>query len=137
MVHLPELLENYGDLAEFLFIYTDETGTAMATHDHQLPQEIEQFAEPAGAPRGSRLRLEERVRAGMKHFGLRMPFLLDTERRKARSLYGANSKRLLIVDPAGRIAVDSGNVPSHDFPWQEITDWLDHYGESVSAHKHS
>jgi hypothetical protein len=54
--------------------------------------------------------------------------LLDNEQYEVQNLYNAFPKRLLIVDPAGRIALDSGNKPMEAFPWKEVTDWLDHYG---------
>ena len=139
MVHLPELIEKYDDRAEFLFVYTSEMTMTMAMHSHQLPKELEEFAEPPGAPPGSRLRLEHRVRAGKKLFGLRLPCLLDNEQYEVQKLYNAGPKRLLIVDQSGRIALDSGNLPMNAFPWKKITDWLDHYGESDSprpAQKH-
>lgn len=105
---------------------------AMATHSHHLPEELEEFAEPPGALPGSRLRLEQRVRAGKKLFGLRLPCLLDSEQCEVQKLYNAAPKRLLIVDQSGRIALDSGNLPTNAFPWNKVTDWLDRYGESVS-----
>jgi hypothetical protein len=139
VVHLPEMLDKYGDRAEFLFVYTQELGMSMATHSHQLPESLRDLAEPPEAPRGSRLRLTERVRAGKKHFNLQLPCLLDNEQCDVQTLYGANPKRLVIVDSAGRIALDSGTVPSASFPWKEVADWLDHHGGSASlqsAEKH-
>ena len=115
-------------------------GMARAAQNHELPEELREFAEPPGAPPWSRLRIEQRVRAGKELFGLRMPCLIDNEQREVEKLYGSGTNRLLIVDPAGRIALDSGNLPWNDFPWKRITDWLDHFGESVSARaaqKHS
>ncbi len=106
----------------------------MATHSHQLPEAIEAFAEPPDAPPGSRFRLEERVRAGKKHYGLRMTALIDNEQRDVQTLYGAGPKRLLIVDSSGRIVVDSGNLPTEDFPWERITGWLEGYHTWVSTH---
>jgi hypothetical protein len=132
VVHLPELLEKYSDRVEFLFVYTREIGMAMATHRHELPEALSDLAEPAGAPPGSRFRLAERIRAGMKHFGLRLPCLLDNEECDVQNQYGAIPKRLIIVDTDGRIVLDSGKAPIASFPWNEVTDWLDHYGESVS-----
>lgn len=132
MVHLPKLIEKYGERAEFLFVYNQEMGMTMATYRHQLPEELEEFDEPPGAPSGSRLRLEQRVRAGKKLFGLHLPCLLDNTLHEVQKLYNAFPKRLLIVDPAGRIALDSGNKPMNAFPWEEVTDWLDNYRESVS-----
>ena len=129
MVHLPKLIEKYSDRAEFLFIYNSEMKKGF---NHQLPEALREFADPPDAPEGSQLFLEQRVRAGMKNFNLRMACLLDNEQGQVQKLYGADPKRLLIVDPNGRIALDSGNMPSEDFPWKEITDWLDHYGEPIS-----
>jgi hypothetical protein len=46
--------------------------------------------------------------------------------------WGVHPKRLVVVDTEGRIDLDSGRAPTAPFPWKEVTDWLDHYGESVS-----
>lgn len=127
------MIEKYGDLVEFLFVYTSEMGMARATQSHELPEELREFAEPPGTPPWSRLRLEQRVRAGKELFGLRMSCLIDNEQREVEKLYGSGPNRLLILDPTGRIALDSGNIPMKAFPWKRITDWLDHFGESVSA----
>jgi hypothetical protein len=132
VVHLPELIEKYGERVEFLFVYTKELAMAMGTHIHQLPEALRGLDEPSGSPPGSRFRLAERVRAGKKHFGLQLPCLLDNEQCDVQTQYGANPKRLIIVDESGRIALDSGNIPIESFPWQAVTDWLDDYGESVS-----
>jgi hypothetical protein len=37
---------------------------------------------------------------------------------------------MLVVDPAGRIVIDSGNFLNNLFPWEEATDWLDGYDPS-------
>jgi hypothetical protein len=111
----------------------------MALYDPQLPDELKEFDEPSDAPVGSRLRLEQRVRAGKKLFGLHLPCLLDNKQNEVQQLYGVLAKRLFIVDPDGHIALDSGNLPTKAFPWKEVADWLDHYSESVSqrpAKKH-
>lgn len=131
MVHLPELVEKYSERADFLFVYSGELGMSAALH-HELPEALSAFAEPPNAPVGSQRLLEQRVRAGRKYFDLRMPCLLDSAQGVVQKLYGADPKRLLIVDPTGRIALDSGNTPSLNFPWKEITNWLDHYSEPVS-----
>lgn len=141
MVHLPELYEKYGDRAQFLFVYVREAGIKMGmTGHHAFPEALREFDEPAGAAPGSRLRLAPRVRAGREHFHLDFPCLIDTEEAKVEELYGAWPKRLLIVDTAGRIAVDSGNLASMTFPWKAITNWLDHNSTPLtpqSAEKHS
>jgi hypothetical protein len=132
VVHLPKLLEKYSDFAEFLLVYTDETEMTTGSRYHELPEPLRESAEPPDAPQGSRLRLEQRVRAGKEHFGLQMPCLIDNEQREVKMLYHVGAKRLLIVDKTGHIAFDSGNSTTGVFPWQKVTDWLDHYGESAS-----
>ncbi len=127
------MIEKYGDLVEFLFVYTSEMGMARAAQNHELPEELREFAEPPGTPPWSRLRLEQRVRAGKELFGLRMPCLIDNEQREVEKLYGSGPNRLMILDLAGRIALDSGNIPMNAYPWKRIIDWLDHFVESVSA----
>ena len=132
VVHLPELFEKYSDRAQFLLVYGGEWGMLRGTHSHPLPEAISDFDELAGVGPGSRRRLAERVRAGKKHFGLKMTFLLDDEQCQAQSAFVAFPKRLIIVDADGRIALDSGRKPTAPFPWKEVTDWLDHYGNSAS-----
>lgn len=125
------MFEEYGACAEFLFIYSGEaTMPGMGSH-HQLPKALRQFAEPPGKPRGSRIRLASRVRAGNEHFGLHMPCLIDNEQCEVQKLYNASPKRMLIVDTAGRIVLDSGRAPSVAFPWEEAANWLNRYSESI------
>lgn len=124
MVHLHQLHEKYSNRTQFLFVYIRDAG-------HPLPEEVGDIAEDPDAPAGSRLPLVPRVRAGRKHYDLRFPCLLDNEQEKVQALYRAFPKRLLLVDPAGHIVVDSGNVPYEPFPWKEVTDWLDRYEKSV------
>lgn len=99
---------------------------------HPFPKALREFEEPAGSPPGSRLRLASRVRAGREHYHLPFPCLIDSEQGEVETLYNAWPKRLLIVDRAGRVVLDSGNLASAPFPWKAITDWLDREGESVS-----
>ncbi|HTU90187.1 MAG TPA: hypothetical protein VMF69_08950 [Gemmataceae bacterium] len=125
------MIEKYSDCVEFLFVYTGEAGMSPLGPLHQLPAALRPFAEPPGTPRGSRIHLASRVRAGKEHFGLCLLCLLDNEQGVAQKLYNACPKRLLIVDLAGRIVLDSGHRPAFAFPWKEATDWLDHYSESI------
>lgn len=131
MVHLTELFEAYSDCAEFLFIYSGEAKMSVMGSLHQLPKALHPFAEPPDEPRGSRIHLASRVRAGNKHFGLHMTCLIDNEQCEVQELYSASPKRMLIVDTAGRIVLDSGRAPSGAFPFQEAADWLDHYSDST------
>ncbi len=134
VVHLPELHDKYGDSAQFVFVYVREPEAGRATRNHDLPEELREFAEPPSAPPGSRLRLVPRVRAGKKHFGLHFPCLLDNENGEVGQLYEACPKRLIIVDKSGHIALDSGKVPKAPFPWKKITEWLDRNSEFSPPH---
>ena len=131
MVHLSELHEKYGGRFQFLFVYVREVGMGRMGH-HPFPEALREFEEPAGSPPGSRLRLEARVRAGRKHYHLSFPCLIDNEKGEVETLFNAWPKRLMIVDSAGRIVLDPGNLVSAPFPLKAITDWLDRYSESVS-----
>lgn len=120
MVHVRQLHQKYGGQAQFLFIYVSEAG-------HELPVELRPFAEPPGAPEGSRLRLLPRVRAGRKHFDLRFPCLIDNEPYEVETLYRAYPSRLILVDRAGRIALDSGPL-AFDPPFcKRVSDWFDRH----------
>lgn len=118
MVHLRQLHEKYGGRAQFLFIYISEAG-------HEYAEELRPFAEPPGAEEGSRLRLLPRIRAGMKHFDLRFPCLIDNEKDDVETLYRAYPTRLVIVDSAGRIALDSGTISLQSSYWERVSDWFD------------
>ncbi|MHB1424124.1 MAG: hypothetical protein ACYC3I_13185 [Gemmataceae bacterium] len=120
VVHLRQLHEKYGGRAQFLFVYIREAG-------HMFPVSLPEATESDDAPLDPQLHLVNRVRAGIKHFGLRFPCLLDNEHEEIQRRYSAYPKRMLVVDPAGRIVVDSGNSPRTPFPWKETTDWLDRY----------
>jgi hypothetical protein len=123
VVRLLRLYEQYGDRAQFLFVYIREAG-------HMFPVRVPELADPPDAPPGFRPHLVHRARAGIRHFNLRFPCLLDNEEEEVQTLYAAFPKRLLVIDPDGRIVVDSGNSPNLPFPWQEMTDWLDSYEPS-------
>lgn len=132
MVHVRQLHEKYGNIAQFLFIYISEPG-------HELPEELAPFAEPPDAPPGSRLRLLPRVRAGRKHFALRFPCLIDNEKGEVEVLYNAWPKRYVLVDTDGRVVLESGNLGVMPSFWKEVSGWLDHYSTSLSpqaAEKH-
>lgn len=125
MVHVRRLHERYGGRAQFFFVYISEA-------PHELPDELRPFAEPAGAAPGSRLRLLPRVRAGIEHFNLRFPCLLDNEQAEVEKLYDGFPTRLIIVGSAGRIALDSGFMSSDAFPWKRISDWFERHDTSPS-----
>jgi hypothetical protein len=132
VVHLRDLHEKYGDRAQFLFVYIREA-------DHELPEPLREIAAAADAPRGSRLRLVPRIRAGMQHFKLRFPCLIDNGHDEVERLYNAFPVRSLVVDSAGRIVIDSGHASAEPFPWKKISDWLDRQSASLSppsAEKH-
>ena len=123
MVHVRQLYEKHGGRAQFLFVYVSEAG-------HELPEELRPFAAPPDAPEGSRQRLQPRVRAGRKHFDLRFPCLIDDEQNQVEMLYRAYPSRLILVDRAGRIALDSGPLAFDPSFCKRVSDWLDRYETS-------
>ena len=135
MVTLRQLHEKYSDRAQFLFVYIRDAG-------HELPEAMRSLAEEPDVPAEPRVRrrkrefviprprLLKRARAGRKFFGLHFPCLLDNEDKEVELQYTAFPKRMLVVDPAGRIVVDSGHFVDDPFPWEEVTYWLDRYGPS-------
>lgn len=130
-VRLSELHEQYGNRAQFLLVYIRETGIGMS-EDHPFPEALREFEEPPGAPSGSRLRLKPRVRAGLNHFHLRFPCLIDNEQAEVEKLYNAWPRRIMILDKTGRIDLDSGNLPSAPFLMKRISDWFDRQSASPS-----
>jgi hypothetical protein len=120
VVHLCKLHEKYGDRVSFLFVYIREAG-------HAFPVPVEDDAESPDSPEDTRSWMVKRVRAGIRHFGMRFPCLLDNEQAEVQKLYDAYPRRMLVLDPDGHIAVDSGNAPNLLFPWKAITDYLDRF----------
>jgi hypothetical protein len=131
VVYLRQLYEKYSDRIQFLFVYVRE-GHGGTMTGQTFPEALREFAEPAGAPPGSRLRLLPRVRAGRNHFGLRFPILLDNEEGEVATRYNASGMRVLIVDRAGRIVLNCGVSSFLQLLWMAITDWLDRYSASLS-----
>ena len=112
MVHLRELHSAYSDRAQFLFVAVSEAG-------HELPPAIRRSVEPAGTagPHETRRRI---LRAGMQHYGLPFPFLVDSEDKEVERLYSAYPERLVLVDEGGRVAWDSRIVPYVSLDWDVL-----------------
>lgn len=124
---MRDLQEKYGGLAQILFVYITDAG-------HEWPEALREIAGPADAPENARVPLVPRIRAGMEYFDLHFPCLLDNEQGEVERLYNAFPLRVLVVDSAGRIAIDSGHVHmlGKAFSWEKITDWLDLYSASLT-----
>jgi hypothetical protein len=86
--------------------------------------ELEQFA---GQSTGldNTTSFERLALAGMKHYRLRFPCLLDDRRDTVATQYQAFPKRMLLIDRSGRVALDSGRRPEAPFPWQRVQEWID------------
>lgn len=117
MVHLRQLHETYGDQVQFLFVNIWDPG-------HKLPDEVQQVLSDTQIPLDLQREPSHCARAGMAGFHLNFPCLLDTEDYEVMKLYRAFPQRMLLLDAAGRIVVDSGLGPWQPFLWQQISDWL-------------
>jgi hypothetical protein len=115
---LRRLHQTYGDRAEFLFVYIREP-------PHHLPEALQRLAGDAAAPTDREAKRRWLLRAGLEHFRLSFPSLLDSDDARVEGLYHAWPKRLVLVDRAGRVVLDSGNAPpGKPFPWEEVEAWL-------------
>jgi hypothetical protein len=101
---LEELYQEHKDRATFLFIYVDE-----GPHKEILPwlPGEEKFG---------------RVRRGLQHFGLSIPCLVADE--PVQIAYKTFPARLLIIDRAGRIALDAGKPIGTDWDLNQLEAWL-------------
>lgn len=105
MVHLRHLHEAYGDRVEFLFVAIHEA-------PHPLSEEIARVVEGQAAPAAAKERSCQVLRAGMKHYHLSFPCLLDSAAREVEKLYTAWPLRLVLVDIDGRIMQPPGSLES-------------------------
>ncbi len=111
---LKQLSKTYGERAEFLFVY-------IAGHGDQPPPAAGSVPAPSGAP-VNRL---ARIRAGMQHFGLTIPCVVDEADTRAERAYDACPSRLFIVDRGGLIAFDSGPVHRSGLAPSGAAAWLE------------
>jgi hypothetical protein len=125
---LRRLHQTYGDRAAFLFIYIREAS-------HAPPEALQHIADDPAAPPDPEANRRWRLRAALEHFRLSLPCLLDTDDARVEGLYQAWPTRLLLVDRAGRVALDSGNSPDKPFPWEEAEAWLDGQGRPPGHHE--
>jgi hypothetical protein len=116
---VPDLLRlhrAYGDRAEFLLVYIHEAW-------HALPDALRRVAEDPAVGPDPEAKRRRVLRAGLEHFRIPLPCLLDADGR-VEDLYQAWPRRLVLVDRAGEVALDSGNFPGKPMPWEEIEAWL-------------
>lgn len=91
---------------------------------------MKEFVEEGRAPTEQRDRL---AHAGMKHYRLQFPCLLDDAHDSVCKLYRAYPMRLLLLDKEGHFVLDSGIPMSREaIPWKKIRDYINGSG-SVSA----
>jgi hypothetical protein len=103
---LQRLHHEYRDRAAFFFVYCDE-----GPHRDVLPWQ----------PGEDRL---ARIRRGLKHFGLTIPCLLADD--AVQVAYKTFPARVLVVDQAGRIAVDLGKPIGPHWDLEQLETWLQH-----------
>lgn len=119
LVHLRRLHHRHGDRVEFLFVYIRDAY-------HHLPTHLRDFGKAPDIAKRQQL-----VREGMERHRLSFTCMLDREDAQVERLYGAFPKRLFLIDGDGRIAWDSGNVPSDPIPWDELDQWMQEQGRTA------
>ncbi len=113
------LYRDYGDRADFVFVYVAE---AHADDEWQLPANLEE-----GAVLNQQTTLAERRQQAletMRRLGLGLPLLLDEMDNRASVAFAAWPERLVLVGPDGRI-VDPGSPGPWGFSPEEAREQLE------------
>jgi len=105
---LNELRKAYQTKAEFLFICISDAGHAV------LPPRKEPQPETPLA----------RVQRGLRHFHMAMTCLLDGADRDAEKAFNCFPRRLIVVDRAGRVAMDLGKGLQVPWDLNALERWL-------------
>jgi hypothetical protein len=114
---VKQLFEAYRGRAEFLFVYISGHG--------ELPPPLRSVvADPSAAVDAPVNRLA-RIRAGVRHFGVAIPCVVDEEDTRAEQAYQASPGRLFIVDQGGLIAFVSGPVDRSGLALSGAAAWLE------------
>jgi hypothetical protein len=115
---LEKLHQEYQRRAAFLFVNIKEAG-------HKLPGlEFLVFGHGAATTPSQKLRSQRTMRA-MELRGFTMPAVIDSEEGLAERAYDAWPLRLVVVDGAGKIALDLGRGVQHDWDFAELEAWLE------------
>jgi hypothetical protein len=126
VVHLHQLHKDFGDRVQFLFV-------AVRDAQHSLHPELQHVAEAANSV-GTRAKRQLILQAGMKHYQLSFPCLVDTEEHEVEKQYrGAHPLRIVLVDRQGQRVFDSGPVPYVPLRWDKIDSWVKAQGRSSPA----
>jgi hypothetical protein len=126
VVHLHQLYEAYGDQVQLLFI-------AVRDSFHPLHPELQRVAEAASLV-GDREKRQLILRAGIKHYHLSFPCLIDTEDHEVENRYrGAHPFRIVLVDRDGQTTIDTGPVPYFPLKWEKIDAWMKEQGHSSAS----
>jgi hypothetical protein len=91
------LYQQYKDRIPFLFVQVAAPG--------HLARELKEI--PGDSPSASAPRLG-RARAALQALNLTMPSVLDTQDQEVQVAYEAYPKRMVLVEPSGKIVADSG-----------------------------
>jgi hypothetical protein len=113
---LERLYQKYKDRTSFLFVYVGEP-------DHKITDLESVFAGIDPGPAGRR----ERARRGRRALGLTIPTVLDSDDLTTMVAYDASPRRLVCVDPEGRIAFDAGKGTPRSWDFKAVDDFLDHW----------
>lgn len=114
MPEVKRFYQAHQDQAQFMFVYINEAGHGRAELDPVL----------AALPQGPNHRVE-RVRQGCEYLSLPLPIVLDTVEETAQRAYDAWPRRLVVVDPDGRIVVDlSHGQGDQNWDFSKASAWL-------------
>jgi hypothetical protein len=114
---LRDMYERFGGKAEFLFVYTRN---ALHPLPAVLRDALQQEGRTADSPEGRRVL----ARTGMNAFHFPIPCVMDGEHGWVCDDYAAFPQRLLILDRAGRIALDSGRGLPGGLNLRPAAEWL-------------
>lgn len=116
---VKDLQQRYGDRADFLFVYID--------NQHAEPEPLQSAIADANAPLDAPVNRMARIRAGLEHYDLSLPCVIDSKNNKVQHDYNAFPARLVIVDQKRTVAFDSGSVLQSGLNPTGAAAWLEEH----------
>jgi hypothetical protein len=107
------LYDRYKDRVAFVFVQVTKA-------PHRLPSSVLRAYETAYVVTPSPNNRDMRARLAADYFGFPFPCLLDTEDKKVEKLYDAWPRRLIVIQPDGRIARDFGRGLANHWDFKAI-----------------
>lgn len=122
---VKDLQERFGDRADFLFVYID--------NQHAEPEPLRSAIADAGAPLDAPVNRQARIRAGLEHYGLSLPCVIDNKNNQVQQDYNAFPARLVIVDQKQTVAFDSGSVLQSGLNPTGAATWLEEHALTTKS----